>query len=94
MFQRVGQWADYSKTYATLDQDYIESVWWVFKTIYDKGLVDKDFRSTPYCPRCATPLSNFELNQGYRDNVEDPSLFIKFKLIDQDASLLGWTTTP
>ncbi len=94
MFQRVGRWADYTKTYATLDQDYIESVWWVFKTIYDKGLVYKDFRSTPYCPRCATPLSNFELNQGYQDNIEDPSLFIKFKIIDQDAYLLGWTTTP
>jgi isoleucyl-tRNA synthetase len=66
----------------------------VFKSIYDKGLVYKDFRSAPYCPRCATPLSNFELNQGYQDGVEDPSLFMKFKLKDEDAFLLGWTTTP
>ena len=94
MFRRIGRWADYSKTYATLDESYIESVWWVFKTIYDKGLVYKDFRSTPYCPRCATPLSNFELNQGYQDNINDPSLFVKFKIVDDDASLLGWTTTP
>lgn len=94
MFKRVGRWADYSKTYATLDESYIESVWWVFKTIYDKGLIYKDFRSTPYCPRCATPLSNFELNQGYQDNISDPSLFVKFKIIGEDASLLGWTTTP
>ena len=94
MFKRVGRWADYSKTYATLDESYIESVWWVFKTIYDKGLIYKDFRSTPYCPRCATPLSNFELNQGYQDNISDPSLYVKFKLVDDDASLLGWTTTP
>lgn len=94
MFRRVGRWADYSQTYATLDENYIESVWWVFKTIYDKGLVYKDFRSSPYCPRCATPLSNFELNQGYQDDVEDPSLYVKFKLKDQDAYLLGWTTTP
>ncbi len=94
MFRRVGRWADYSKTYATLDESYIESVWWVFKTIYDKGLVYKDFRSTPYCPRCATPLSNFELNQGYQDGVQDPSLFVKFKLKGQNAFLLGWTTTP
>lgn len=94
MFQRVGRWADYSQTYATLDESYIESVWWVFKTIYDKGLVYKDFRSSPYCPRCATPLSNFELNQGYQDNVPDPSLYMKFKIVGQDASLLGWTTTP
>lgn len=94
MFRRVGRWADYSKTYTTLDDTYIESVWWVFKSIYDKGLVYKDFRSAPYCPRCATPLSNFELNQGYQDGVEDPSLIVKFKLVDEEAYLLGWTTTP
>lgn len=94
MFRRVGRWADYKKTYATLDESYIESVWWVFKTIYDKGLVYKDFRSSPYCPRCATPLSNFELNQGYQDNVADPSLYMKFKIANEDAYLLGWTTTP
>lgn len=94
MFRRVGRWADFTTTYATLDESYIESVWWVFKTIYDKGLVYKDFRSSPYCPRCATPLSNFELNQGYQDGVSDPSLFVKFRLRDEDASLLGWTTTP
>jgi isoleucyl-tRNA synthetase len=94
MFRRVGRWADYSNTYATLDESYIESVWWVFKSLYDKGYVYKDFRSSPYCPRCATPLSNFELNQGYQDGVKDPSLFVKFKLKDEDAYLLGWTTTP
>ena len=94
MFHRVGRWADYENTYATLDESYIESVWYAFKTIHDKGLVYKDFRSSPYCPRCATPLSNFELNQGYQDNIEDPSLFVKFKLTDEDAYLLGWTTTP
>ncbi len=94
MFRRVGRWADYSKTYATLDESYIESVWWVFSTIYAKNLVYKDFRSSPYCPRCATPLSNFELNQGYQDDVADPSLFVKFKLSDEEAYLLAWTTTP
>lgn len=94
MFKRVGRWADYSQSYTTLDDNYIESVWWVFKTIYDKGLVYKDFRSSPYCPRCATPLSNFELNQGYQDDVPDPSLFVKFKIEDEDAYLVGWTTTP
>jgi isoleucyl-tRNA synthetase len=94
MFKRVGRWADYEQSYATLDEGYIESVWWAFKNIYDKGLIYKDFRSTPYCPRCATPLSNFELNQGYQDNVPDPSLFVKFKLKAEDAYLLGWTTTP
>lgn len=94
MFKRVGRWADYDKTYATLDESYIESVWWAFKEIYGKGLVYKDFRSSPYCPRCATPLSNFELNQGYQDDIEDPSLYVKFKIKGQEAYLLGWTTTP
>lgn len=94
LFIRLGRWADYTQTYTTMDENYIESVWWVFKTIFEKGLVYKDFRSSPYCPRCATPLSNFELNQGYQDNVSDPSLYVKFKITDQDAYLLGWTTTP
>jgi isoleucyl-tRNA synthetase len=94
MYRRAGRWADYEGAYATMDESYIESVWWVLKTIYDKGYVYKDFRSSPYCPRCATPLSNFELNQGYQDNVPDPSLYVKFKLAGQEAFLLGWTTTP
>src|SRR6266404_6518638 len=94
MYHRVGRWADYDNAYATLDESYIESVWWVFKSLFDKGYIYKDFRSSHYCPRCATPLSNFELNQGYQDNVPDPSLFVKFKLKDEDAYLLGWTTTP
>jgi len=94
LFVRLGRWADFEKTYTTMDESYIETVWWVFKTIFDRGLVYQDFRSSPYCPRCATPLSNFELNQGYQDNVSDPSLYIKFKIIGQEAFLLGWTTTP
>ncbi len=94
LFRRLGRWSDFSQTYTTMDKNYIESVWWVFKTIHDKGLIYNDFRSSPYCPRCATPLSNFELNQGYQDDVSDPSLYVKFKLVDQDAFLLGWTTTP
>lgn len=93
-FKRLGRWADYKNTYVTLDETYMESVWWVFKQLYDKDLVYKDFRSAPYCPRCATPLSNFEVNQGYQDDVEDPSLYVTFKLADEDASLVGWTTTP
>lgn len=93
---RVGRWADYSSSYATMDNSYIESVWWVFKQLWDKGLVYQDFRVTPYCPRCGTPLSNFELNQpGAYQDVEDESVFIKFKLKGQkDVYLLVWTTTP
>ena len=92
--ERLGRWADAKNAYSTMEDSYIESIWWVFSEIYKKGLVYQDYRSTPYCPRCATPLSNFELNQGYKDNVEDPSLFIKFKLKDKNEFLLAWTTTP
>lgn len=94
-FTRIGRWADAEHAYATLDDNYIESVWWVFAQIYKKGLVYQDFRSMPYCPRCATPLSNFELNQGYKDDVEDPSVYPTFALKnDPKTSLLAWTTTP
>ena len=62
--------------------------------VHKKGLLYKGYKSMPYCPRCATPLSNFELNEGYNDDVTDPSVYVKFKLVDEDAYLLGWTTTP
>jgi len=98
--QRVGRWADYSNAYFTLDNSYMESVWWVFKKLWDAGLVYKDFRVTPYCPHCGTPLSNFEVNQGYRE-AEDPSVYVKFKVKEPKTSnlkpktfLLVWTTTP
>ncbi|KPJ55868.1 isoleucyl-tRNA synthase [Parcubacteria bacterium DG_74_2] len=98
--ERVGRWADYSNAYATMDNKYIESVWWVLAQLYKKGLVYKDFRVTPYCPRCGTPLSNFELNQpGAYQEIEDESIYVKFKIKTQNAKhknayLLVWTTTP
>ena len=91
---RLGRWVDLENAYATLENNYIESIWWVFKEIWDKDLVYEDFKSMPYCPRCATPLANFEVSQGYQDGVEDPSVFVKFQLADEDAALLAWTTTP
>lgn len=94
LYHRIGRWDDPTKSYATLDDSYMESVWWVFKSLYDKEFVYQGFKSIAYCPRCATPLSNFEVNDGYRDDVEDPSLYVKFKLKDQDAFMLAWTTTP
>ncbi len=94
LYHRLGRWDDPKNSYATLDHDYIESVWWVFKSLYDKQLIYKGFKSMPYCPRCATPLSNFEVNDGYQDNIEDPSLYVKFKLKGEDRYLLAWTTTP
>lgn len=94
LLQRLGRWSDYENYYATVDTNYTESVWWALGQIHDKGLLYKGYKSAPYCPRCETPLSNFEVNEGYRDNVPDPSLFVKFKLEGEDASLLAWTTTP
>jgi isoleucyl-tRNA synthetase len=79
-----------------MDNKYIESVWWVFKQLWDQGLVYQDYRVTPYCPRCGTPLSNFELNQpGAYQDVEDESVFIKFPLKgEKNTYLFVWTTTP
>ncbi len=94
LLQRLGRWSEYENYYATVETNYTESVWWVLKQIHDKELLYKGFKSAPYCPRCETPLSNFEVNEGYRDDVPDPSLYVKFKLRDEDAYLLGWTTTP
>lgn len=93
-FERVGRWVEADKAYATLDNDYIESIWWAFAEIYKKGFVYKDLRSAPYCPRCETTLSNFEVNQGYQEGTKDPSVYVKFKLKGSKASILGWTTTP
>lgn len=95
--QRVGRWADYDNSYATLDNTYIESVWWVFKQLWDQGLVYSDKKVAPYCPRCGTPLSNFEVNQGYKD-VDDPAIFVKFEMSEPEDKvptyLVAWTTTP
>ncbi|MEK7624322.1 MAG: class I tRNA ligase family protein [Patescibacteria group bacterium] len=92
--ERVGRWADYSKAYFTLDNSYMESVWWVFKKLWDEKLIYKDFRVTPYCPHCGTPLSNFEVNQGYRE-AEDPSVYVKFPVKgEKNTYFLVWTTTP
>ncbi len=92
--ERVGRWADYSNAYSTMDKNYTESVWWVLKQLWNQGLVKKDYRVSPYCPRCSTTLSNFEVNQGYKD-TKDRSVYIKLKLIEKENTfLLIWTTTP
>jgi isoleucyl-tRNA synthetase len=92
--KRIGRWSEYDNYYATVDRDYTESVWWVLSKIHEQGLLYRGYKSVAYCPRCETPLSNFEVNEGYRDKVSDPSLFVKFKLKNEDGYLLGWTTTP
>ena len=94
MYRRMGRWVNPKEAYATLDKNYIESVWWVFSELYKKKLIYQGFKSVAYCPRCATPLSNFEVNDGYKDDVQDPSLYVKFKLIGKNQYFLAWTTTP
>lgn len=90
----MGRWVDFRRGYRTMDRNFMESVWWVFKALWDKGLVYEGYKILPYCPRCATPLSNFETNQGYKE-VVDPAITIRFKLRDEENSyILAWTTTP
>src|SRR6201986_2429846 len=101
---RMGYWIDLSTAYRTMDAQYVESVWWALKTIYDKDLLVRDFRISPYCPRCGTPLSDHEMGQPdvYRE-VTDPSVTVRFPVTSipdgaskhlEGADLLVWTTTP
>jgi isoleucyl-tRNA synthetase len=91
---RMGRWVDMENDYKTMDVTYTESVWWVFKTLYDKDLIYQGFKSMHLCPRCETTLSNFEVAQGYKD-ITDISVTIKFELVDEPGTyLLAWTTTP
>lgn len=92
--ERIGFWVDTDSAYRTMDPDYIESVWWSLKTLWDRGLMYEADKVVPYCPRCGTSLSSHEVALGYRD-VDDPSVYVRFPLGDADAtSLLVWTTTP
>ena len=89
----VGFWADMENPYVTYDNNFIESEWWALKKIFDKGLLYKGFKIVPYCPRCGTPLSSHEVAQGYKD-VKERSAIARFKVKDEDAYILAWTTTP
>lgn len=91
---RMGRWVDFKSTYRTMDLSFMESVWWVFKQLYDKGLVYEGYKVMPFSAKLGTPLSNFEAGENYKD-VDDPSLTIAIPLSDEkDVSLLIWTTTP
>ena len=96
--RRMGRWVDFDRDYKTMDTPFMESVWWVFKQCFDKGLIYQGYRIQPYSPALATPLSNFETNQGYKDR-QDPSLTLIFPIVSdnsrfKDTSILVWTTTP
>jgi isoleucyl-tRNA synthetase len=104
MSQRMGYWADTEHAYRTMDPGYIESVWWSLKVIYEAGLLVRDFRISPYCPRCGTPLSDHEMGQAdVYQTVSDPAITVRFPLgalpdsappEAEGANLLVWTTTP
>jgi isoleucyl-tRNA synthetase len=104
MSRRMGYWADTDNAYRTMDPSYVESVWWSLKRIYDQGLLVRDHRISPYCPRCGTPLSDHEMGQpDVYQTVSDPAVTVRFRLRTlpegapaglEGADLLVWTTTP
>ncbi len=92
---RMGRWVDFENDYKTMNPDYMESIWWVVKQLWDKGLMYEGYYILPYCPRCSTVLSNHELNLGGYKEVHDPAITIKFKADGEDNTyFLAWTTTP
>jgi isoleucyl-tRNA synthetase len=97
--ERIGFWVDIDHPYRTLDPDYIESVWWALKQMWDRDLLYEGHKVVPYCPRCGTALSSHEVAQGYKD-VEDPSVYVSFPVVEPAGALregdriLAWTTTP
>ena len=103
---RIGFWVDMDDPYVTLTNEYIESCWWVFRQLWDKGFVYRDYKVTPHCPRCVTSLSSHEVAEGYRENTPDPSVHVKFRVKDTEQArtalpsldvptyFLAWTTTP
>ena len=95
---RMGRWVDFDNDYKTMDPDFMESIWWVFQQLWEKGRIYKAHRIMPYSWKLTTPLSNFEANRNYQD-VQDPAITCRFKLTDdtvfgENAYFLAWTTTP
>jgi isoleucyl-tRNA synthetase len=92
--ERIGFWIDTEHPYRTMDPEYIESVWWSLKTLWERGLLHRSDKVVPYCPRCGTALSSHEVALGYEE-VDDPSAYVRLPLVDEPGtSLLVWTTTP
>jgi isoleucyl-tRNA synthetase len=103
MTDRIAYWIDMEKPYSTFDNSYIESLWWILRQFWDRDLLFRDYKVTMHCPRCGTTLSDAEVNQGFEDDVDDPSVWLRFRLapsghpLDHDlagAAFLAWTTTP
>ena len=93
MTERMAYWVDLDNPYVTLHNDYVESCWWALKQMFDKDLLYRGHKVLPYCPQTGTSYSSHEVALGYKE-VEEPSVYVKFKLVDDDASILAWTTTP
>ncbi|MCY6484990.1 isoleucine--tRNA ligase [Clostridium aestuarii] len=94
MSEQLGFWVDMDNPYITYENNYIESVWWALKQMWEKDLLYKGHRVTPYCPRCGTALSSHEVAQGYKD-VKEATAFVKFKVKgEENKYILAWTTTP
>ena len=92
---RLGRWVDFENDYKTMEPDYMESIWWVVKSLWEKGLMYEGHYILPYCPRCSTVLSNHELNLGGYKDVHDPAITVKFKhKSEENTFFLAWTTTP
>ncbi|RLT38431.1 MAG: isoleucine--tRNA ligase, partial [Chloroflexi bacterium] len=93
--ERMAFWVTLEDAYVTMKTDYVESLWWILKQFWDKGLLYQGYKVVPYCPRCGTPLSSHELSLGYKEGTVDPSVFVKFAVRgEENTFLLAWTTTP
>ena len=91
---RLGRWIDFRNDYKTMYPWFMESIWWVFKQLFEKGLVYRGFKVMPFSTACSTPLSNFETGQNYKE-VQDPAVIVSFPLLDDPGvSIIAWTTTP
>lgn len=91
---RLGRWIDFENDYKTMDPSFMESVWWIFKQLFEKGLVYQGYKVMPFSTACGTPLSNFEAGLNYKD-VRDPAVVVQFPLLDDlTTSFIAWTTTP
>ncbi len=93
MTERMAFWVDMDDPYVTLHDEYIESAWWSLKRMHDKGLLFRGHKVLPYCPQTGTSYSTHEVSLGYKE-VSEPAVYIKFQLVDDNASVLAWTTTP
>ncbi|MEI7557216.1 isoleucine--tRNA ligase [Candidatus Chlorohelix sp.] len=104
--ERIGFWVDLENAYITYENNYIESCWWIMKTLWDKNLLFQDYKVTMHCPRCNTSLADHEVSQGFKDDVDDPSVYVRMRLSEEEAkrlpfdaagkpvSFMIWTTTP